>query len=173
MISRWRAACRRRSSAGHLLAVVVYKATVNPHKRGCWHNSTVRFPAAAEGTNRISMAHLQSAAAGQLSAPLADVLAAICAGGRGLSGALGRLSRVGHSSGWDCLAGVALTCTARWPALARNSTEIDIQSRALRDSTLSIISKYFAIFNYYMGASKNSFPAGLIAANQIQGFDVI
>jgi hypothetical protein len=72
------------------------------------------LPRCAGRTSRISRAHLQAAAElGQGHAALHETLAAL--GGeddRALSAALDRLDRVGHSSGWDALAGAVLAFRA-------------------------------------------------------------
>jgi hypothetical protein len=66
--------------------------------------------------NAISFGHLAVAAAGGGSAPIDDLLGALLGGG---SGALRRLLDVvdtlGHTSGWDCVAGV-LTAMECWLA---------------------------------------------------------
>ncbi len=67
---------------------------------------------AASRTNRISLAHLEAAASGLGAAVLHDCLAAMLAGGGDLPGILPRLGRVGHTSGWDAMLGVA--AAVRW-----------------------------------------------------------
>ncbi len=66
------------------------------------------LPQAAASTNLISLANLRCAAAGQVSAVFADAIAALTHAGHGLTEVLDRIAGVGHSSGWDSLAGVAL-----------------------------------------------------------------
>jgi hypothetical protein len=62
---------------------------------------------AARRTHPISRAHLACAAAGEGAAPVHQTLCALCASGAiGLDPALDALERVGHSSGWDTLAGI-------------------------------------------------------------------
>lgn len=64
------------------------------------------LPPAATRTSVISLAHLAAAAAGEGAAALHDTLAAIVEDDRDATlGALRRLDRLGHSSGWDALAG--------------------------------------------------------------------
>ncbi len=64
------------------------------------------LPLARRRTNAISCAHLKAAAAGEGTAALHDTLvAAIGADERGTIDGVRRLDRIGHSSGWDALAG--------------------------------------------------------------------
>ncbi|MDR1518720.1 MAG: DUF2877 domain-containing protein [Planctomycetota bacterium] len=65
------------------------------------------------GTNRISLAHLRAAAAGQGAAPFHDALIELNRGGEALDGCLRRIGGIGHSSGWDALAGMAATLESR------------------------------------------------------------
>ncbi len=73
-------------------------------------------PLSKDAGNAISFGHLAVAAAGGGSAPIDDLLAALLVGE---SGALRRLLDVidtlGHTSGWDCVAGV-LTASECWLA---------------------------------------------------------
>jgi hypothetical protein len=73
-------------------------------------------PLSKDAANAISFGHLAVAAAGGGSAPIDDLLAALLAGE---SGALRRLldvvGTIGHTSGWDCVAGV-LTTSECWLA---------------------------------------------------------
>ena len=62
-------------------------------------------PHLAARTNRISAALLAGAAEGHGSASLHGALTALLGGGPGLETALAGLARIGHSSGWDALAG--------------------------------------------------------------------
>ena len=66
--------------------------------------------AAAQGrTNAISLAHLAAAAAGSGAGALHDVLCALAAPGTpGLGECLRAIDPIGHTSGWDALAGVTL-----------------------------------------------------------------
>lgn len=69
--------------------------------------------AAADGTNLISHAHLRAAARGLGADALHRCIDALARGdGEALSAALERLDAIGHSSGWDALAG------AIWALLA-------------------------------------------------------
>ena len=64
------------------------------------------LPRVAERTSAISAAHLEAAAEGEGAAALHDTLAALADGDTAAAiGALRRLDRIGHSSGWDALAG--------------------------------------------------------------------
>ncbi|TDL81259.1 DUF2877 domain-containing protein [Palleronia sediminis] len=63
-------------------------------------------------THAISLAHLDAAARGWLHADLHAALDALARGGDGLAPALRVPSFTGHSSGWDALAGFALTLDA-------------------------------------------------------------
>lgn len=62
-----------------------------------------------EGTNRISLAHLRAAAAGQGAAPFHDVLIRLLRGEKTFDSCLRRIDAVGHSSGWDILTGIVTT----------------------------------------------------------------
>ena len=65
--------------------------------------------AARTATSRISLAHLECAAAGYGNAALHNVLESLLAGATGeLADCLNALDRIGHSSGWDGLVGVVL-----------------------------------------------------------------
>jgi hypothetical protein len=66
------------------------------------------LPRIAERTSAISAAHLEAAAEGEGAAALHDTLAALANAhvGAAVEG-LRRLDRIGHSSGWDALAGAA------------------------------------------------------------------
>ena len=71
------------------------------------------LPLAPARTGAISAAHLACAAAGEGSAALHDLLAALLTpGAAGLVEAVKALAALGHSSGWDMLAGAALACAA-------------------------------------------------------------
>jgi hypothetical protein len=69
------------------------------------------LPVASRETNTISAQLLRCAAAGQASITLFDALDAILAGRR-LEASLDAIDAVGHTSGWDSLAGAALVCAA-------------------------------------------------------------
>ncbi len=67
------------------------------------------LPRAQDGTGRISRAHLATAADGQGAEAIHDALAALArADAPTISAALGAVDAIGHSSGWDALAGVVL-----------------------------------------------------------------
>lgn len=75
--------------------------------------STWALPLAREGTGRISAAHLACAAAGEGNAALHHVLSALLAAGApDLVGRLEAVDAIGHSSGWDALAGAVAACAA-------------------------------------------------------------
>jgi hypothetical protein len=64
-------------------------------------------PSAVDAGNPISTAHLAAAAEGQGSAAIHGLLSALLAGDAGaMAGALAVIGRIGHTSGWDALAGV-------------------------------------------------------------------
>jgi hypothetical protein len=63
------------------------------------------LPLARSGTNRISYAHLACAAEGECGEAVNDALVAVIAGERV---DLARIDAIGHTSGWDALAGAAL-----------------------------------------------------------------
>jgi uncharacterized protein DUF2877 len=63
------------------------------------------WPRARTRTHAISLAHLACAAEGEAMAPLHAALRRLLAGGRDLAGALRAVGAVGHTSGWDALAG--------------------------------------------------------------------
>jgi hypothetical protein len=69
------------------------------------------LPLAGERTGAISLAHLACAAAGEGSAALHDLLAALLAADKaGIAAGVAALAAIGHSSGWDMLAGATLAC---------------------------------------------------------------
>jgi hypothetical protein len=71
------------------------------------------LPLAGQRTGAISAAHLTCAAAGEGSFALHDLIAALLTpGAPGLVEAVAVLATIGHSSGWDMLAGVALAGAA-------------------------------------------------------------
>jgi hypothetical protein len=68
---------------------------------------------AGDRTHRISRGHLACAAEGEGAQALHETLAAIsCPGSPELGRCLEALGRIGHSSGWDALAGVAAATRA-------------------------------------------------------------
>jgi uncharacterized protein DUF2877 len=71
------------------------------------------LPLARERTGAISLAHLACAAGGEGSAALHDLLnALLAADGEGIAAGVAALAALGHSSGWDMLAGATLACAA-------------------------------------------------------------
>lgn len=66
---------------------------------------------AARNTSVISAAYLRCAARGEGSRVLFDALACLAAADQAtMDGRLDAIDAVGHTSGWDCLAGAALAC---------------------------------------------------------------
>ena len=63
------------------------------------------LPLAKANTNRISFAHLACAAEGECGEAVNDAIVALVAGGEV---DLGRIAAIGHTSGWDALAGAVL-----------------------------------------------------------------
>jgi hypothetical protein len=63
------------------------------------------LPRARGGTSDISYAHLAAAAEGEGAAALHDTLVALASDSDVLNDGVARLDRIGHSSGWDALAG--------------------------------------------------------------------
>jgi len=71
------------------------------------------LPLARQRTGAISAAHLACAASGEGNSALHDLIAALLTpGAPGLDEAVVALAAIGHSSGWDALAGVALAASA-------------------------------------------------------------
>jgi hypothetical protein len=71
------------------------------------------LPRARSRTHAISYAHLTCAADGEGAAALHDTLAAICSpGAPSLRKCAAALTALGHSSGWDAMAGVALVAAS-------------------------------------------------------------
>ena len=69
-------------------------------------------PYAAAGTNDIARAHLAAAAEGECAAALDEAVEALLSGGASLEPALQAVAAVGHTSGWDALAGVVIVLRA-------------------------------------------------------------
>ncbi len=67
------------------------------------------LPRAREGTNRISYAHLACAAEGECAEAVNEAIVAILAGG---TVNLTRIDSIGHTSGWDALAGAVVALDA-------------------------------------------------------------
>ncbi len=63
------------------------------------------LPSARTATSNISFAHLAAAAEGEGAAALHDTLASLAGDDATLAEGVARLDRIGHSSGWDALAG--------------------------------------------------------------------
>lgn len=87
------------------------------HTCGCRHAAdelgAAVLAAAPEATTRFSRAALAAAAVGEAVAPLHSVIDALVSGeGRGLAPRVESLGRLGHSSGWDALAGAMLAIEA-------------------------------------------------------------
>jgi hypothetical protein len=94
--------------AGALIALRAFLRPDAAEQLGAW-----ALPLAATRTGAISRAHLAAAAAGEGAEPLHRVLAAICAADEvGLERGLDAAAGIGHCSGWDALAGVALAGAA-------------------------------------------------------------
>lgn len=70
------------------------------------------MPLAQAGTSRISRAHLACAAQGECGEAVHDMMGALLAGTPDLEAPLARVAAVGHTSGWDALAGIALAFRA-------------------------------------------------------------
>ncbi|HUZ30827.1 MAG TPA: DUF2877 domain-containing protein, partial [Xanthobacteraceae bacterium] len=79
------------------------------------------LPIASRDTNTISAQLLRCAATGQAASTLFDILKAILTGDS-IEAGLDAIDAIGHTSGWDSLAGAALVCRAlsglEEPALA-------------------------------------------------------
>ena len=69
-------------------------------------------PYAAAGTNDIARAHLAAAAEAECAAALDEAVEALLRGGLGLEPAVRAVAAVGHTSGWDALAGVVVVLRA-------------------------------------------------------------
>jgi hypothetical protein len=94
--------------AGTLIALRAFLRPDVAEQLGAWV-----LPLAATRTGAISRAHLAAAAAGEGAEPLHRVLAAICTAAEvGLERELDAVAGIGHCSGWDALAGVALAGAA-------------------------------------------------------------
>lgn len=64
------------------------------------------LPLAQSRTGKISIAHLAAAAGGEGAAALHQAIHAVCANdGPGIDAALRQIDAIGHTSGWDALAG--------------------------------------------------------------------
>jgi len=68
---------------------------------------------ATEAGNPIAMAHLEAAAEGLASAGIHRAMAIIMAGGTGVTAeTLDNIDRIGHTSGWDAMAGIVMVFDA-------------------------------------------------------------
>jgi hypothetical protein len=67
--------------------------------------ATWALPLAKSNTNRISFAHFECAAEGECGEGVYDAIVALVSGGEV---DLGRIDAIGHTSGWDALAGAVL-----------------------------------------------------------------
>jgi hypothetical protein len=77
---------------------------------------------AAHGTSAISAAYLRCAAAGHGFEALFDALECVLMGeGTRLEARLDAVAKLGHTSGWDCLAGSIAACGALAGAHADNA----------------------------------------------------
>lgn len=87
------------------------------------HVATAVLPAAARETSLISAAYLRCAARGEGARVLFDALECIAAGdGAALEARLDAIDAVGHTSGWDSLAGAALACDVLQESARSTST---------------------------------------------------
>jgi hypothetical protein len=78
---------------------------------------------AARNTSVISAAYLRCAARGEGSRVLFDALACLAAADQPtMDGRLDAIDAVGHTSGWDCLAGAALACAVLQASARSTST---------------------------------------------------
>ena len=72
------------------------------------------LPLALARTGKISIAHLAAAAGGEGAAALHDAIHAVCRDdGAKIEAALVDIDAIGHSSGWDALAGAAAVLSSR------------------------------------------------------------
>jgi hypothetical protein len=115
--------------AGVLIALRTLLRADTAEQLGAW-----ALCLAATRTGTISSAHLAAAAAGEGAEPLHRVLAAICAGDEaGLEREVDAVAGIGHCSGWDALAGVALAgaAVAREPPTSKltNTTRLTPMAR--------------------------------------------
>ena len=94
--------------AGALIALRTLLCHDAAEQLGAW-----ALPLAATRTGAISRAHLAAAAAGEGAEPLHRILVALCAAAEvDLERELDAADRIGHCSGWDALAGIALAGAA-------------------------------------------------------------
>lgn len=83
----------------------------------------VVLPIAARNTSVISAAYLRCAARGEGSCVLFDALDCLAAAdGAAMDARLDAIDAVGHTSGWDCLAGAVLACGVLQASACSTST---------------------------------------------------
>ena len=100
--------------AGALLALHAFARPDLADRLAAWLE-----PRAAERTGAISLAHLECAAHGEGAAALHDALAALSSGDPvTLAGSTAAVGALGHSSGWDGLAGIVAVGAAWLGAVA-------------------------------------------------------
>ena len=85
---------------GALIALRLFGRADTADRLAAW-----LLPLARTATSDISCAHFSAAAEGEGAAALHDTLAALAADDASLDDGVARLDRIGHSSGWDALAG--------------------------------------------------------------------
>lgn len=91
---------------GALVALHAFNSEATAQRLADWVLARARG-----ATSDISYAHLAAAAEGEGAAALHDTLAAIAGDTDELTDAVARLDRIGHSSGWDALAGAVAALT--------------------------------------------------------------
>lgn len=104
---------------------------------------------ASHRTSLISRAHLACAARGEGAEALHDLLAALCASASTpLALALRALDAIGHTSGWDALAGAVTVCSAltdaHWGAAAPQVASRGTPSRAAMEGNGSRLTSHRA-----------------------------
>lgn len=92
-------------------------ALITLHVLGCshvaGHLAGRLLPVARQRTHALSLAHLLCAARGEGAAAVHETIGALCSpGSKDLAVTLDSLAEIGHSSGWDALAGVSVVCRA-------------------------------------------------------------
>lgn len=91
---------------GALVALRTFNSEAAADRLAVWSLARARG-----ATSDISYAHLAAAAEGEGAAALHDTLAALAGDREELTDAVARLDRIGHSSGWDALAGAVAALT--------------------------------------------------------------
>ncbi|MBV9523222.1 MAG: DUF2877 domain-containing protein [Alphaproteobacteria bacterium] len=90
---------------GALIALAALGRSEAASRLGAW------VMARAARTNAVSAAHLACAAAGEGAGALHELLEALARpSADGIAAAVAALASLGHSSGWDMMAGAALSC---------------------------------------------------------------